>query len=405
MISNKLSLYILLNLFFVNPIFAKRYIKKKYNIAKEFINQNSWFKIKSLEKILAQEANISYRQICGSLYFEYPQFCISYNFPHKGYFDKLFVLSIPQGVIQGHQGYVFSQDQMIDELVWKQRYNDLLALHNKKFIVSDYIHGRVAVIAQVAGELYYHFLYECLARLALIEMSKTEYDKLYISIGKKFVKEFLQLWGIDEDKIILSTNSDFCIQADEVILPSLVINTSAGHNFAGQFISPLVINYVREKLLRSLEKNKLSNNDVCKKIFISRKDANFPRKIINEDQVFALFEAKGFERYILSEMTVAEQINLFAHADIVVSEHGAGLSNILFCKPNTKIIEIFHTLIDNAYWMVSQVLGLDYKCYQMCSVNMSFFTDLENNFAQYAQQGMGQTVVSLDKIQKIIDRL
>ena len=38
---------------------------------------------------------------------------------------------------------------------------------------------------------------------------------------------------------------------------------------------------------------------------------------------------------------LAEQIEAFRNARIVLSPHGAGLTNILFCRPNTTLIEIF----------------------------------------------------------------
>ncbi len=38
---------------------------------------------------------------------------------------------------------------------------------------------------------------------------------------------------------------------------------------------------------------------------------------------------------------MTEQIEAFRNARIVLAAHGAGLTNILFCRPNTTLIEIF----------------------------------------------------------------
>ena len=40
-------------------------------------------------------------------------------------------------------------------------------------------------------------------------------------------------------------------------------------------------------------------------------------------------------------MSVAEQVELFVYADVVVAPHGAGLTNLLFCREGTRIVEIF----------------------------------------------------------------
>lgn len=406
-ISRVYYIFLVSTIFLVHTVFAKRYITRPAcrpptEITKEYINSLGFFKIVPLNDILSSNPQILYSIVCPSLYFDYPRFLVAPNFPHAGYFDELFILNIPHGIVCGQYGHVCINNQIAQELIWKQKHEYLNGLQVNNLIKKS---GKVAVIAQSLWANYYHFIYEFLGRLALLEIQGIEYDWLYVPYDKKFIQEALDLWGIDSSKIIACEKNDLCIQADELIVPSLVTNTSLGHYFAGQFVHPLVMNYVRTKLLHALEQKNLVDSSSSKKIFISRKDGNFPRKIINEDEVFALFEAQGFKRYVLSSMSVVEQINLFAHADVVVSEHGAGLSNILFCKPKTKIVEIFHTLIDNAYWMTSQTLGLQYLAYQAISVDTKYFENYKEYFLDYAKAGRGQTVVSLEIIQNIINML
>ena len=45
--------------------------------------------------------------------------------------------------------------------------------------------------------------------------------------------------------------------------------------------------------------------------------------------------------FIAQHFSVAEQATEFARATCVVAVHGAGLSNIVFCRPGTCVIEIF----------------------------------------------------------------
>lgn len=54
--------------------------------------------------------------------------------------------------------------------------------------------------------------------------------------------------------------------------------------------------------------------------------------------------------------------DLFANAKIVIAPHGAGLTNLIFCKPGTKVLEIFQSHEDDTYCYLAQVLGLDYHC-------------------------------------------
>jgi len=42
----------------------------------------------------------------------------------------------------------------------------------------------------------------------------------------------------------------------------------------------------------------------------------------------------------LEGLTFRQQVCYFFNADVIIAAHGAGLSNMFFCRPNTKIIEV-----------------------------------------------------------------
>ena len=52
-------------------------------------------------------------------------------------------------------------------------------------------------------------------------------------------------------------------------------------------------------------------------------------------------ESIGYEVVYLEDMTVLEQISLFAQAD-VIALHGAALTNIIYARKDAVIIEISH---------------------------------------------------------------
>ena len=106
------------------------------------------------------------------------------------------------------------------------------------------------------------------------------------------------------------------------------------------------------------------------RIYVSRNDARL-RRVLNEESFMPSLEALGFQRALLAELPIARQVALFKNAEIVIAPHGAGLAHIAWCKPGTKIIEFFPSpygprgLVRNAtydYWLLSQLLGLDYTC-------------------------------------------
>jgi hypothetical protein len=374
---------------------------------KHWLNQWNWFKIVPLQAILQRNPQITYIKIVDQIPFDYPEFSIAPKFPHKGYFEELFILSIPNGRVQGMCGHVFIDGRLSDEMARGHRFECLVDIPKIQEQNVRKVSGRVAVIAQhgAGGKWanYYHAICEVFGRLALLEISGIEYDWLYVPLDKKYVQEALQLWGVDFSKIIAPADEQFCLQADELIVPSMVINTSAGHAHAGNFQHPVTLKYLREKLLTTAQKN-INFLKFSKRVFISRSDST--RKILNEDQIFNLLKKHGFEFYELTKMSLVDQISLLYNAEIVVSEHGANLTNIIFCQSGTKIVEIFQSYIDFSYWYLSQLLSLNYISLKTVSVDTDYYADWRlRNMGYYFTNNVLQTNVPLDEIKKFVETL
>jgi capsular polysaccharide biosynthesis protein len=202
--------------------------------------------------------------------------------PYQGIFKKTFILTIPQGQVFGLDGWVLFHDRLVDALIWQN-----VLLHKNSWQEAQnhaplvHVNGRVAVIAQSGYTYYYHWLVEVLGRLALLEMYHVDYDFLYVPVSKPYMKETLELWGIDPAKIIAACD-DTIIQADELIIPSLVAHVEvSGIPRLVHYIPKYIVTYIKNKLMNS--KRLPSNSfNFSKKVFISRKDAT-ARRMINED--------------------------------------------------------------------------------------------------------------------------
>lgn len=76
-----------------------------------------------------------------------------------------------------------------------------------------------------------------------------------------------------------------------------------------------------------------------RKIFITRKDAD-NRNIKNQDEL--VMALKGWETITLEDLSIKDQVKTFAEATHIVSPHGAGLTNLLWCREKTKVYELTH---------------------------------------------------------------
>lgn len=117
---------------------------------------------------------------------------------------------------------------------------------------------------------------------------------------------------------------------------------------------------IRESL-DVLKKHYFKNGEYPKKIYISRRDTN-NRKILNEALIEEAFINRGYQVITLAGLSLSEQVNYFAHAKKIVGPHGAGLTNICFSEPDTKVLEIqFPNHLNWCYRRLAAVCNLDYQ--------------------------------------------
>ncbi len=214
------------------------------------------------------------------------------------------------------------------------------------------ITGKVALLSGLAGHVYYHWMFDIVPRLELLRRSEIklkEIDWFVVnSLSKPFQKETLNLLGIPADKIIESDRHSH-IQAEELIVPS----------FPGylDWIPEGTIRFLRQTFLPQIN---LIESTGRQKIYVSRARSKH-RQLINEEEVSTLLDRQGFKTVFLEEMSVLEQVATFASAKVVIAAHGSGLTNLVFCSPNTKIIELFSpNYVRTDYWMISQQLQLQH---------------------------------------------
>jgi hypothetical protein len=98
-----------------------------------------------------------------------------------------------------------------------------------------------------------------------------------------------------------------------------------------------------------------------RKVYVSRAKAPW-RKVRNEDEVRAALGAQGFERVFFEDLAFADQVKLMAETQLLVSNHGAGLTNLLFMAPGARVVEVRlrGDAANNCYFSLASAVGVDY---------------------------------------------
>ncbi|MCQ8242268.1 glycosyltransferase family 61 protein [Rhizosaccharibacter radicis] len=97
------------------------------------------------------------------------------------------------------------------------------------------------------------------------------------------------------------------------------------------------------------------------RVYVDRRGAAL-RPLRDEDAVAERLAGAGFLIARLEEMGFDAQVSLFAEAALVVAPHGAGLSNLAFSAPGTRVIELMpHRLTQWCYRRLCAAHGLFYE--------------------------------------------
>ncbi len=224
----------------------------------------------------------------------------------------------------------------------------------EKLSPPELIQGTVVVLAGLSNNVYFHWLLDCLPRFELLRLSGVNLAEVdYFLVGDRlpFQQESLVTLGIPHSKI-LPLEQYLHIQATQLIVPS----------FPGAiaWFQPWVIDFLKATFLDPVVDSCSEQANYPTRLYISRQNtAN--RRIVNELELVQYLEQFGFVSIDLAALSIVEQAQLFARAEVIVAPHGSGLTNAIFCAPSTKIIEIFSpNFVYSCYWYISNIIKLDY---------------------------------------------
>jgi len=134
---------------------------------------------------------------------------------------------------------------------------------------------------------------------------------------------------------------------------------------SGDFVQTIPAPCVKDFQQRVAARYAGSRGPRNRRLLVGRKGPT--RMIHNMEQVQAFLSKYDFETVYLEGMSIVEQILLFQTAEFVVGAHGAGLTNLVFCEPGTKVIEFMPSAeIRPFFWLISQKLDMVHGM-QLCA--------------------------------------
>lgn len=118
------------------------------------------------------------------------------------------------------------------------------------------------------------------------------------------------------------------------------------------------INFLRKQLNADW---KTSAKIGPKRIFFARQTG---RRNYNQDEIYIIFERYGFTRVFMEELSLRDQIDMVANAEMIAGPTGAAWTNIIFCREGTKCLCWMADEYQDfsAYSNLARIVGAD-LCY------------------------------------------
>lgn len=275
-------------------------------------------------------------------------------------------------------GVIYKNGLVIKESVYSMfKPSSFYLSYYKKRLLNKIIniHGSCTIGHNSYFQNYYHWLMEAMPRLYLLKEKAVELKLILNEDSPSFIKQYVALFGFKE---IIYVNENFLAKVEKIVFTTFTSRGLAMYD-------PLM----RDMVKWLFEKNGIQENQhPTKNIFITRKNAKY-RRLINEDEIIAYLSAKGFEIVTLENLTIKEQIQLFANAKNVIGTQGAGMANMIYSTNARMLITIIHEEHpDDAYYNqtnINNTLCYYFQCKGIGTIDFKNNDDIVADFSKFKE--------------------
>jgi capsular polysaccharide biosynthesis protein len=259
-----------------------------------------------------------------------------------------------------HSGLALKRLRLVSESVF-EGLNPRIARHFYRYALYKYFterrlrstEPRLLLLHHHWATGYHHWLTECLLKVQFIDPS--QYVVVLPEDYPQFAAESLTMFPFAS---MLELPRGRGLQASSL---TLIGNPHSGH------FNPEHLAVLKRLVLERFD----GPGPELERLYITRRGEAL-RRVENEDQVIAALDGYDFTVIEPGARTFQEQVRLFSRCRVLVSVHGAGLTNCLFMPEGGRVLELYRALVSEqdgmnaCYWRLSTTSNLDYY-YQFCA--------------------------------------
>ena len=209
----------------------------------------------------------------------------------------------------------------------------------------------LSLLTDFGATNYAHFLLDALGRLGLVAAAGIDLaavDRILVPKPcSENARRILAALPLPKEKIVSVDEGDAAVLLPERLLAPTYPGVPCCY-------APEPAEFLRSHVLGAAPATPPTT-----RLYVDRADGS--RTLENGAEVIALMREHGFSIYNPSEHD--DQPADFAAASVVVGAHGAGLANLVFCRPGTRILEFMPMDHVRPYYFTLAVrMGIDWAC-------------------------------------------
>lgn len=230
-----------------------------------------------------------------------------------------------RGFVAGIWQYIVSLDQKSEILLWF-RYKKEVALPS-----AILLSGR-------CSPNYYHWLVEYLGRCYILAKKETLRNIPLIVDDGMFPQEFDSLQAMLPDWPIYRLDNSTLLKVKKLYVPSTCTNLADNLREPMWKCSAICFRTLAHMQATVFRKFGIDPAQTGRrKIFLARRSG---RNITNTAELEDVLTSFGYEIVDTGQLSFEQQVRLFSEAGAIVGAMGAAFTNLIFCRPGTKVLAL-----------------------------------------------------------------
>lgn len=259
------------------------------------------------------------------------------------------VLTVPGGTVHGRAGWVWTADDLlVEDVSWHfdrvSQADAAARLHTHPTVTLP---GRVlSLLTDWGGENHAHLLYDSLPRLDLFERAggaTTDVDTVLVH-ERAVTSGWCDELGLPRERCMIA-EPDVRYRCGELLAVSFPGTSKA--------LMPWAAEFLRVRLPARPPRTGR------RRLYVPRTTTRLMR---NEAQIADVLAPFGIEAIDPESAPHREVRSWFADAELIVGPHGAGLADLVHCRPGAVVLELIPTDHPFPYWYAAaQAVQADHR--------------------------------------------